>query len=414
MLAHFYSDPKALLRIRSAPSERYLDGFAATLKQAGFSHDCAQRHLRAAVHLDAWQRGRGYALAELDETGVSRFKAHLPGCGCESFKPTNERGTGAGLFLRYLREIEMVSPAAEPVLTGAAATPLFQGFCDWMRRHRGAREATLQAYGRIIVDAVHALGDKPEDYRVAALRAFVLDRANRHGKSKAKLIVTALRMFLRYLTTESKCAVGLDAAIPTIARWRLSALPRYMPAADVTRVLATCDPQTPTGARDHAILLLLSRLGLRGSDVVALRVGDIDWEQATIQVFGKSRRVVRLPLPQEVGDALLHYLVHARPVVPSDSVFLRIPVPVAPLAGAASVSDIVRRAILRAGVIAPAYGTHVLRHGAATALLAEGASLDSIGVLLRHQSLDTTAHYAKVHINLLRQLAQPWPEFSPC
>jgi site-specific recombinase XerD len=206
----------------------------------------------------------------------------------------------------------------------------------------------------------------------------------------------------------------LDAAIPTIARWRLSALPRYLPAADVTRVLATCDPQTPTGARDHATLLLLSRLGLRGSDVVALRVGDIDWAQATIQVFGKSRRVVRLPLPQEVGDALLHYLVHARPVVPSDSVFLRIPVPVAPLAGAASVSDIVRRAILRAGVISPAYGTHVLRHAAATALLAEGASLDSIGVLLRHQSLDTTAHYAKVHINLLRQLAQPWPEFSPC
>jgi len=120
-------------------------------------------------------------------------------------------------------------------------------------------------------------------------------------------------------------------------------------------------------------------------------VCDIDWAQATIQVFGKSRRVVRLPLPQEVGDALLHYLVHARPVVPSDSVFLRIPVPIAPLAGATSVSDIVKRAILRAGVIAPAYGAHVLRHGAATALLAEGASLDSIGVLLRHQCLDTTA-----------------------
>jgi site-specific recombinase XerD len=95
-------------------------------------------------------------------------------------------------------------------------------------------------------------------------------------------------------------------------------------------------------------------------------------------------------------------------------VFLRVTTPIGPLAKAGTVSDIVKRAIGRAGVSTPTCGAHLLRHSAATALLAEGASLESIGVLLRHQSLDTTAHYAKVHLKLLAQLAQPWPEVSPC
>jgi integrase/recombinase XerD len=284
-----------------------------------------------------------------------------------------------------------------------------------MRQHHGVQDTTLDTYRRTILNALQTLGSNPQRFEATGLRAFVLDSTGRHGRCQAKVVITALRAFVRYLIAQGQCQVGLDAAIPTTAGWRLSALPRYLPVADVERILAACDSATVAGARDRAILLLLSRLGLRAGDIYALRLGDIDWAQATIQVLGKSRCTVQLPLPQEVGDALLHYLATARPVVKSDHLFLRVAAPAGPFVkNSAAVSDIVERAIHRAGVCAPTHGAHLLRHSAATALLAEGASLESIAVLLRHRSLDTTAHYAKVDVKLLHKLAQPWPEVSPC
>jgi integrase/recombinase XerD len=188
--------------------------------------------------------------------------------------------------------------------------------------------------------------------------------------------------------------VGLDAAIPIIAGWKLGSLPQYMRAADVERVLASCDPTTAIGARDRAALLLLCRLGLRAGDVAHLHWRDIDWHQATVEVVGKSQRAARLPLPKEVGDALLLHLTNALSAAPSDPVFLNSVPPLGRGLGSSGVSCIVRRAILRADVQAPARGAHLLRHSAGTSLLADSASLQSIGVLLR-------------------TLARPWPEVSP-
>lgn len=195
---------------------------------------------------------------------------------------------GATLFLRHLQETGVIA-SPDRVVAGEDLR-LFVGFCEWMRDHRGATNATLATYGRIVIDAIRSLGDNPQQYGVAALRAFAFDRANRHGISKAKLVMTVLRTFLRYLIAAGECPIGLDAAIPTVANWRLSALPRYMQATDVERVIAACDPTTVAGARDRAIILLLSRLGMRGGDIVALQLGDIDWSQSTVRVLGKSRQ----------------------------------------------------------------------------------------------------------------------------
>jgi site-specific recombinase XerD len=225
--------------------------------------------------------------------------------------------------------------------------------------------------------------------------------------------VTALRTFVRYLTAQGLCPVGLDAAIPTIAGWKLAALPRYLPAADVERVVVGCDPATAIGARDRAILLLLSRLGLRAGDVSNLRWHDIDWRQATLEVAGKSQRAVRLPLSQEVGNAILHHLANVPSAGRLDHIFLSSVPPLGRALGSSGISCIARRAIARAGVKAPARGAHVMRHSAATSLLAEGATLQSIGVLLRHRLLETTKVYAKVDFKVLSAVARPWPEVSP-
>lgn len=415
MLTSYFPNPGKLHLIQCTPAAPYLDGLAAALLRAGYKPATIQRYLRSAAHLSCWQQGRARSLTELDTASIGEFKQHLRACQCKGFQRVNDYDLrGAHAFLRHLQETA-ITPPEDPANIAAPLPPLFVGFCDWMRQHRGVQDTTLNTYRRTIVDALQTLGSNPQRFEVTGLRAFVLDRTSRHGRCQAKVVITALRAFVRYLIAQGQCQVGLDAAIPTTAGWRLSALPRYLPAADVERVLAACDSASVVGARDRAILLLLSRLGLRAGDIYALRLGSIDWAQATVKVLGKSRRTVQLPLPQEVGDALSHYLATARPAVKSDHLFLRVATPVGPFAkNSTAVSNIVKCAIHRAGVCAPAHGAHLLRHSAATALLAEGASLESIAVLLRHRSLDTTAHYAKVDVKLLRELAQPWPEVSPC
>jgi site-specific recombinase XerD len=198
------------------------------------------------------------------------------------------------------------------------------------------------------------------------------------------------------------------AAVPTIASWREASVPRHLQPKEIERVIASCDVGTPDGLRDRAVLLLLARLGLRASDVASLALGAFDWSEARLRVAGKGRREDWLPLPQDVGDAVLAYLKKARPRIQSEAVFFKTVAPVIPISRWV-VSTIVGRAIRRAGVSSPSHGAHVLRHSAAVHLLRAGSSLTEIGALLRHASIETTFHYAKVDRDLLLEVAIPWP-----
>jgi len=180
-------------------------------------------------------------------------------------------------------------------------------------------------------------------------------------------------------------------------------------AEEVDRLIAACNGTTPGRLRDRAILLILARLGLRSGGVAHLRLNDIDWNSGTLQVMGKGRYQVRLPLPQDVGDALLRYL-DCRPAnIETDRVFIRSIAPCRPFASGDGVSSVVEHALKRANIDAPAKGAH-LRHTAATEMLRNGVPLDQAGLVLRHRSIDMTAYYAKADVALLKQIAQPWPE----
>ncbi len=192
-----------------------------------------------------------------------------------------------------------------------------------MREHRGTLELTLYNYGLPIQALIHRYGDDPGKLDAKRLRNFVLTQARHVGWATAKRCTTALRMFLRFLIAEGQCRAGLLAAIPALAHWRLSSLPRYLPPEAVECVIKSCDMSSPVGKRDRAILLLLARLGLRAGDIVQMRLKDIDWKEAWINVSGKGRRETRLPLTQEVGDAIVSYMQKSRPRSLRDTLFLR-------------------------------------------------------------------------------------------
>jgi len=222
-------------------------------------------------------------------------------------------------------------------------------------------------------------------------------------------MVTALRSFFRYLLHRGAIATDLAGCVPAVPNWSLSTLPRFLPAPTVEKLLKRCNRKTAVGRRNHAILLLLARLGVRAGEVINLSLDDIDWASGQITIHGKGGRSAPLPLPADVGTALAAYLRRDRPPSASRRVFLRHRAPLTGFANPSTLSSIVRRALQQAGIESAHMGAHVLRHSLATSMLRNGGSLDEIGELLRHQSPNTTAIYAKVDVAALHTLALPWP-----
>jgi site-specific recombinase XerD len=222
-------------------------------------------------------------------------------------------------------------------------------------------------------------------------------------------MLTALRSFFRYLLHRGAIATDLAGCVPAVPNWSLSTLPRFLPAAAVEKLLKCCDRKTAVGRRNHSILLLLARLGVRAGEVIKLSLDDIDWTSGQITIHGKGGRSAQLPLPADVGTALAAYLRRDRPSSASRRVFLRHRAPLTGFGNPSTLSSIVRRALKHAGIESAHTGAHVLRHSLATSMLRQGGSLDEIGELLRHQSPNTTAIYAKVDVAALQTLALPWP-----
>jgi site-specific recombinase XerD len=237
---------------------------------------------------------------------------------------------------------------------------------------------------------------------------FVLHDSSDRGRRSAQLMTAALRSLLRFLFQTGRINANLVGAVPTVAGGPRSELPTFLEANQVRKLLRGCDRRCKVGKRDYAILLILSRLGLRAGEVAALVLEDIDWSGGSICVRGKGSRVDRLPLVEEVGQALADYVRKGRPICSSRRVFLRSVGLPDGFSGSSGVSAVVRRALRRAGLQAPHQGAHLLRHSLATNMLQGGATLAEISQVLRHQHIHTTEVYAKIDFRALRALSQPW------
>ena len=292
--------------------------------------------------------------------------------------------------------------------------PRLAEFRFWLKQHCGTTDETINRYLHEASRWLHDLGADPTEYDAAAIRNVVLSQAPSRSRSSVRMTATVLRSYLRFLAARSECRPELCQAVPSVARRRLASLPRYASAATIEQIIASCGTTTPVGLRDRAIILLLARLGLRAGDIRRLRITDIDWTNALLIVHGKGRRSVRLPLPQDAGDAILAYIERGRPLVTEEHLFLRVQAPFTPLASSSEIAGIVSRVLARGGIEDVPTGAHLFRHSLATSMLRTGASLESVGAVLRHRSPGTTAIYAKVDVPMLMRVAQPWPGEASC
>lgn len=415
MLAKYFKSPSRILEMQSRPGGNLLEAFAQALSCSGYSNGAGSNHLRAAEHFLYWAHRNDISFANFNSVIVERFAMHLDNCECYGPRHAGQVGTlyGVQLFLDIGVCLERTASSALDLEHGGRE--LFLAFSQWMRQYRGTCELTLYNYGNSLRSLLNDVWNDPSKLDASHLRQFILNQSTKKGSKAAQRCTTALRMFIRFLIADGKCSSSLLEAVPTVAQWRLSSLPKYLQADDVERIIASCNLTRPVGKRDRAILLLLARLGLRAGDVLRLRISDIDWKGATIAVSGKGRRQTLLPLTQEVGQAIVDYLLQSRPKISDDTLFIRTRAPFRAFANHCAISVIVERAMSRTGISCQSNGAaHLLRHSAATSMLRHGASLQDIAAVLRHRSIETTQIYAKVDISALREVTQSWPVEQPC
>jgi integrase/recombinase XerD len=391
---------------------RYLEGFATEMASVGYAPLTIGGYLDSTIHFSEWLQARGLSLTDVDEKIVKAFGAHRCKCPGRRSHPSVS-GAYVARVERFVRYLGQQGVIRSTVNSAPEAPSCLIAFREWLLQHRGLAPMTVDRHEQLMKQMLPALGADAGQYTAATVKTAVLDQIRGRRPAYAKTFVGALRIYLRFLATIGACQPGLDHALPTVAEWKLSALPRYLDSGQAAGLTDACRRDGPLGLRDRAIMLLLLRLGLRAGDIASMRPADLDWQEATLLVRGKGRRDVRLPLPQDAGDAVLDYLEHERPRVTIDRLFLCANAPFRALRSGGAVSDIVRGALRTAGIEdPPSRGANLIRHTTATTMLRAGATLNEIGTILRHKSPDTTAHYAKVDVAALQQIAQPWPRFK--
>jgi len=395
-------------RLRQGPLSEHLDAYAAAIAAQGYGRHSIREQIVVIADFSRWLKQKQIDVQALENEVVDRFLR------LRRRQQRIRRGDPKALqrLLTMLCQKGVVKPRKPPVADNAQARIVAE-FQRYLLQERGLSPLTLRNYVPV-VEQFLAERFQNRAPNFAKLRAphvtgFVMRHAHQLSPLRAGPMVTALRSFFRYLRYRGAIATDLAGCVPTVPNWSLSTLPRFLPAATVERILECCDRTTSVGRRNHAILLLLARLGVRAGEVVGLSLDDIDWSTGQITIRGKGGKSAQLPLATDVGAALAAYLRHDRPRSAARKVFLRHRAPLVGFANSSTISSLVMRALKHAGVESAHTGAHVLRHSLATSLLRQGGSLDEIGELLRHQSPNTTAIYAKVDVTALHTLALPWP-----
>jgi len=406
MLDPLFSGPWAVPRLRSGPFGPWLDSFTDRLAGLGYSHWGCRSEVVLAADLGRWMERKKIPARMLDESVVDSYVEHR--------KTQRERRRAASLnFLHHLRAEGTVPPP--PCVADLSPVGLHcRRYEEHLRKERGACEGTVEGYVVVVRDFLgRCFATEPVELATldaADIGEYLLDRARTRSPRRVGYLAGVLRSFFRFLFARGETSSDLSTAVLTPRTTRFAIVPRYLPAADVERLLQACDLNTGAGRREHAILLLLARLGLRAGEVAFLDLDDIRWRSGEIVVRGKGNVVDRLPLLPDVGKAIALYLVKDRPKTSFRRLFLRLCPPIRGLGGRGAVSTVVRRALKRAGLRPPIRGAHLLRHSLGTRMIRAGASMAEIAEVLRHHSPGTTEIYAKVDFETLRALAQDWPD----
>lgn len=408
-MKYVINDQLALTVAPEGPLAALIVPFAKSVSAQGYSLYTIDRQLRLAAGFSLWLKQKKiecHQIASYHPEQYLQFRSR-------QFRYRPDDAAALRHLIGFLRSERVILAEKVSVPQVTEVERLTQAYKQYLREARNLAEPTIAYYVPFIR---HFLNDRFGNGAVTLSHLsardvvrFVQRQASRLHRGRAKLMTTALRSFLNYARYRGEVVLDLAAAVPAVANWSMPSIPRAISADQAHLLLESICCQTAVGRRDYAILLLLARLGLRSGEVAFLELEDIDWNAGTLSVRGKNGLRNAFPLPLEVGNAIAAYLRDGRPTSTSRRVFLRARAPTRGFLSSSAVGSIVRYSLKRAGLKAPTYGAHQFRHGLATEMLRQGASLEEIGDVLGHRHPQTTMIYTKVDLEALRTLALPWP-----
>ena len=391
------------------PLECHLTAFSLFLQTQDYSAETIRKKIQFTRHFSRWLGIQALKVCDLDERTINLFLKERTIAGLRFLR--GEFPTLRSL-LEWLREVDLI-PASLLQTEDCKPFSVEREFAHYLKEERGLSQHTLRNYMPVIHSFLSEYSVSGvivfSEIRISDVPRFIVSRSRTWSLQTVQMMASALRAFFRYLRYRGDITFDLAAAVPKVAYWKMSQIPKHLASEDVEQLLRNCDQTTAIGRRDYAVLCLLARLGLRAGEVVDMTLDDVDWETGVITIRGKGGRTDQLPIPQDVGDALVAYLLHGRPSCKTRRIFIRTWTPFKGFPRSAAISGIVRRALARAGLNPVRKGAHLLRHSLATSMLLQGASLAEIGEILRHSSANTTEIYVKVDVAALSGLALPWP-----
>lgn len=415
-LEQVFECPRTLAKLRSAPLGVLVEDFCKSLLERGFSRSSVRKHLSNISHLNEYLRGhRARMRRTVTAKEMEGFLEKYPS-GCRHRGPLEKHlrrvRWSLNRFAEYLRrEGRLVASPATAIYQ-----PLLDAYLQWMQRHQHAAPGTLGLRANSLRRFLEWLGADATPRGLRKLdgekvEEFVLAYAAEKGRAARRSMQSALRTFFRFALYQGYLRQPLDRAVPTLRTYKLARVPRGLTEEQAQEVLRGIDRNTHAGRRDYALLQLLHAYGVRGGQVRALRLEEIDWTQDQI-LFKASKhgKDVRVPMTLEVGESLLDYLRNGRPACECPEVFLTCRAPYHPLPNSNALSAIVERHVRAASIDLPSVGAHSFRHGFATHMLQQGHSLKAIADVLGHRHLSTTFVYTKVDFNALKQVALEWPQ----
>ena len=392
----------------SGPLRPYARGYYDYAQALGYTAQSAGWHVWVLARLSQWLESTGIAPQSLTENDLQAFLVHHR--ASKYRQPIGWRRLAP--LLQYLRSQELIPGAAPP--TRSPLQAFLERYQHFLHDRRGLAPRTIEEHVRTAHRFLAPWAHEDPSTVWAALHTrdvttFLLRDTARLSPGAAKNVLQHLRSLLRFVHQVGYVAQDLALTLPPVASWHATRLPPTVSTDAVEALLAPGADLPGPGRRNYAVLLLLARLGLRATEICRLTLDDVDWRAGELVVSGKSRRVDRLPLPSDVGAALAAYLHDERPPVRIRELFLTCRAPIHGMSRG-GVFYVVTTACRRRGL--PALGPHRLRHALATTLLHHGVPLPTIGQVLRHRDLQSTAAYAKVDQAALRTVAQAWPEGS--